>query len=282
MKNKEIQKNLKHGYIFLTTIILVIFVSFLCAEIYLKGGFRFKNNSDVKTDNEEQINQDNSDVLLEFQNITDGYKTKDTAITVVAKTNVGNKAWINDKETTVNETGVFELKIDLVTGSNEIRIEAQKPDSKKTSKKLSVIREEEPKPTDKPTVPPKEQPPIQSKPNITKPEPTTTKAPTPQQPSITGLKLHCSITNTQPTTGQTVTLSCTVKDQDDNPVNGATGNAILSWQSGALTYNFPSSNSGITQVSFPVPAGNKGTINGTVRITKDGLTVTSNFSINVQ
>lgn len=282
MENKEIQKNLKHGYIFLTTLILIVFISSLSIEIYLKGGFNFNKNSDLKTDNNEQVNQDNSDVLLEFQNITDGYKTKDATITIVAKTNTGNTAWINGKESTVNETGIFELKVDLVAGSNEITIEAQNPDQKKANKKFLVVREEEPKPTEKPTDKPKEQPPVQSKPTtITKPE-QPTKAPEPTQPSITGLKLHCSITNTQPTSGQIVILDCTVKDQNNNPVNGATGNATLNWQSGASNYNFPPSTNGTTQVSFTVPAGNKGSISGTVRITKNGLTVTSNFSINVQ
>lgn len=282
METKEIRKNLKHGYIFLSVIVLVLFGISVSVEIYLKGGFKFNLNNQTlttNTDNSSTTNTDNPEVLLEFQNITDGYKTKDSTITIVAKTNIGNKAWINGKEATVNETGVFELKVDLVVGSNEITIEAE--NQKKGSKKVSIIREEEPKPTSIPAEKPKEQPIIQPKPETI---PTVKLEPTPvpqPNPVITALKLHCSISNTQPAIGQTVNLDCTVKDQNNNPINGLTGNATVNWQSGVLNYNFPTSNNGNTQVGFAVPAGNKGSISGSVRISKDGLTVNSNFSITV-
>ncbi len=99
---------------------------------------------------------------------------------------------------------------------------------------------------------------------------------------ITGLKLSCSITNTQPLVGQTVSLDCYVKDQNNNAVNGAIGNATLNWQSGQASYNFPSSSSGSTRVSFTVPEGNIGSISGVVRISKNGLTVTSQFNVIVR
>lgn len=289
MENKEIRKNLKHGYLFLSIIVLVIFATSLSIEIYLKGGFKF-NFSSSNTDNsniEELVDTnatDNSGIFLEFQNITEGFKTKESKIKIVAKTDLGNKAWINSKEITVNPEGLFESEIELIVGSNEIVIEAENPSKQKSLKKVVVIRETDPIPTEKPKEEPKVEKPVVNTP-IPKVEPTPTIKPNPEPqptPTITALKLNCSITNTQPKVDQTVSLDCIVKDQNSNLINGANGTASINWQSGVQTISFPNSQNGSMKISFVVPANNKGTISGSVRISKDGLTVTSNFSIIVQ
>lgn len=289
MENKETRKNLKHGYIFLSIIVLVVFSLFLSLEIYLKGGFKL-NYSVISTDNtaEEKNNSetttDNSEITIEIQNINDGFTTKETKITIVAKTDIGNIAWINSKQITVNPEGIFETEIELIVGSNEVLIEAENNTGKKSSKKIVVTREVEPTPTEKPKEEPKVEKPIVNNP-IPKVDPTPIVKPTPEpqpNPTITALKLSCSITNTQPKVEQSVSLDCVVKDQSSNLISGANGTATLNWQSGVQTISFPSSQNGSMKISFVVPANNKGSITGNVRISKDGLTVTSNFSINVQ
>lgn len=284
MKNKNNEKNLKHGYVFLTGIILVLFAISLSVEIYLKGGFNFsKTETETTTDNVEV--DEHPEITLEIQNLTDGYTTKEAFITVVFLTNVNNKAWINGQEVSVSPEGYFESKIDLIVGKNEIiaKVENLKGDNKEKS--IFVIREEEkqeePKSEEK-NEPPKSkettQPIVQPEP---KPDPKP--EPEPQPNPITGLKLYCSITNTQPFVGQSVTLDCSVKDQNGSPVSGATGSVTVNWQSGFANYNLPSSNSnGNSSVSFTVPEGNKGSISGSIRVSKDGLNVNSNFSITVQ
>lgn len=284
MENKEIRKNLKQGYIFLSIIVLVVFAISISVEIYLKGGLKL--SSHLPEINNEPINKpstqtDNSDILLEFQNVTDGYKTKDSSITVVAKTDIGNKAWINGKEVTLNDAGTFELKIDLQVGNKEVTIEVENKQGKKTNKKVTIIREEEKKEEPKPT---QVETPTQKP--ITQPKPTVTPKPeqTPEQPpnsTITALKLHCSITNTQPTVGQTVSLNCSINDQNNNGISGATGNTKVNWQTGTQAVAFPNSQNGTMNIQFVVPTGNKGSITGNVQVSKDGLTVTSNFSITV-
>jgi hypothetical protein len=286
MENKEIRQNLKHGYTFLSVIVLTVFAISLSIEIYLKGGFKLNIHLPIIENEPVRVitmKTDNSGILLEFQNITDGYKTKDSSITIVAKTDIGNKAWINSKEVTSNDAGNFELKIDLTVGNNDILIEAENSQGVKVNKKITIIREEEKKEEPKPTqvVNPVQQPTtVQPKPeNTPKPEPT----PEPQpNHTITALKLHCSITNTQPSIGQTVSLDCSVKDQNSNPINGATGNTKINWQSGGQTIAFSNSQNGSMSINYVVPSGNKGVITGTVQVSKDGLTVTSNFSITVQ
>jgi len=287
MKNKPIQKNLKHGYIFLSGIILIFFALSLSTEIYLKGGFTF-----AKADNDSQepevVNErkDEDNIFLEIQNLTDGFKTEDETITVVAFTNTGNTVWINGTETEVNHEGVLEDKVDLIIGNNEIIIEAENKENKRTTQKITVIREkkEEPKEerqessqnndTNKP---------VQSPVNDPIPQPVPTPEPDPQPIPIMGLKLQCSITNTQPFIGQSASLDCLVKDQNSNPVSGATGNVTVNWQSGSKSYSLSNSNgSGTMNVSFTVPEGNSGHVSGSVRVSKDGLTVTSNFSLTIQ
>jgi hypothetical protein len=283
MKINEIEKNLKHGYIFLACIVLFLFAGSLSVEIYLKGGFKLPIGHDNKQLSEgEKTIDEHPEITLEFQNLKDGYKTKDPTITVVALTNTVNKAWINGQLAEVNPEGIFERKIDLIVGQNEIVIDAETTEGIKKSKRIVVFREEEikedPKQEEQAETPNTENP----KPVIP-PKPDPKPDPDPQPAPITGLKLYCSITNTQPFVGQTVTLDCSVKDQNGNPVSGAVGSVTVSWQSGSATYNLPSSNSGgSTSVSFTVPAGNKGSIYGSISVTKDGLTVNSNFSIIVQ
>lgn len=283
MDNKDI--NLKHGYIFLTSILLVLFAISLSVEIYLKGGFDSVIDP-VETQISEGTNDSNeAEPTIELVSLKDGYKTKESSITVVAKTEKQNKAWINGQEVAVNEEGIFELQIDLIIGTNEVLIEVENSNDASNSLVFSIIREEEkkeePKQEEIKEQPKTEIPKVEPKPETLKPV-TPTEPIQPEPNPITGLKLSCSITNTQPLVGQSVSLDCSVKDQNNNPVNGATGNATMNWQSGQASYNFPSSSSGATKVSFTVPEGNIGSISGVVRISKDGLTVTSNFSIIVK
>lgn len=283
MDNKEI--NLKHGYIFLTSILLVLFAISLSAEIYLKGGFNTVIDA-VETQISEVTNDsDEAEPTIDLVSLKDGYTTKESSITVVAKTEKKNKAWINGQEVAVNEEGIFELHIDLIIGTNEVLIDVENSNDASKSLAFSIIREEEKKEEtkqeDKQEQPKTEIPKVEPKPETPKPV-TPTEPIQPEPNTITGLKLSCSITNTQPLVGQSVSLDCSVKDQNNNPVNGATGNATMNWQSGQASYNFPSSSSGSTRVSFPVPEGNIGSISGVVRISRDGLTVTSNFSIIVK
>jgi len=283
MDNKDI--NLKHGYIFLTSILLVLFAISLSVEIYLKGGFDSVIDA-VETQISEGTNDSNeAEPTIELVSLKDGYKTKESSITVVAKTEKQNTAWINGQEVAVNEEGIFELQIDLIIGTNEVLIEVENSNDASKSLAFSIIREEEEKEEtkqeDKQEQPKTEIPKVEPKPETPKPV-TPTEPIQPEPNPITGLKLSCSITNTQPLVGQSVSLDCSIKDQNNNPVNGATGNATMNWQSGQASYNFPSSSSGSTRISFTVPEGNIGSISGVVRISKDGLTVTSNFSIIVK
>lgn len=283
MKINETEKNIKHGYFFLTSIVLVLFAISLTVEIYLKGGFNFVNSQDNKfVSEEEQVIDEHPEITLVFQNLTDGFKTKDPTITVVALTNKENRAWINGQQIEVNPEGIFEGKIDLIVGQNEIIIEVETPEGTKKNKRIDVVREEEKKEELKQEEK-VETSKIENPKPIVQPEPTPEPIPEPKPNPITGLKLHCSITNTQPFIGQIVSLDCSVKDQNGSPVNSATGSVTINWQSGSATYDLPSSDSsGNTSVSLTVPAGNKGSISGNIRVTKDGLTVNSNFSIIVQ
>jgi len=287
MKNKQIQQNLKHGYIFLASIILVLFALSLSTEIYLKGGFAFTTN-DTEAKETKVVNErkHEDEIFLEIQNLTDGFKTKDKSITVVAFTNTGNKSWINGNEVKVNNEGVLEDKVDLIIGKNEIIVEVENEEGKESIQKLTVIREkkeelkkEEPE-SPQETIPTE---PIQPPATNPVPQPVPTPEPDPQPSPIMGLKLQCSITNTQPFIGQTVALICVVKDQNNNYVSGASGNVTVNWSSGNQSYSLSNSNgSGAMNISFVVPKGNSGQIMGSVRVSKDGLTVTSNFSLTVQ
>lgn len=284
MKKAKDEKNLKHGYIFLTGIILVLFAISLSVEICLKGGFNLEK-IETRTDTDNVKADEHPEITLELQNLTDNYITKDSVITVVYLTNIDNKAWINGQEVDVSPEGYFEKKIDLIVGKNEVIAKVENPKGDKKEKSIVVVREEEkleePKEEDKTETPKNNE---TTKPIVEpeiKPEPKPDPEPQPQP--ITGLKLYCSITNTQPFVGQTVTLDCSTKDQNGSSVSGATGSVTLNWQSGSASYNLTSSNSnGSSSVSFTVPEGNKGQIAGSIRVSKEGLTVNSNFSITVQ
>lgn len=287
MKNKPIQKNLKHGYIFLSGIILVFFALSLSTEIYLKGGFTFaKAVNDSQEPEVVNERKDEDNIFLEIQNLTDGFKTEDETITVVAFTNTGNRVWINGTETEVNHEGVLEGKVDLIIGNNEIIIEAENKENKRTTQKLTVIREkkEEPKEERQESLPNNDtNKPIQQPVKDPVAQPIPTPQPDPQPSPITGLKMQCSITNTMPYVGQTVSINCTVKDQNNSPVSGVSGSATVAWQSGSQTYLLANSNGlGALNVSFTVPEGNSGQVMGSIQVSKDGLTVTSNFSLIVQ
>jgi len=288
MNNKPIQQNLKHGYIFLTGIILVLFSIAFTTEMYFNGAFAFDNiRQEEHQDEVINDNADSEEIFLEIQNLESGFKTKDKQITVVIFTNKGNKAWINQEKIDVDNQGVFESKVDLIVGENEIIVEVMSSQDESMQESITVIREvvEEPikeEPKEVKVDPPKQvNPPVNNptpKPPVIKPTPEV-----PSEPPLTGLKLQCSITNTQPFIGQTVTLSCVVKDQNNKAVSGASGSITVNWQSGIQTYQLSKSNSsGNMSKSFTVPSGNTGSLSGSVRVTKSGLTVTSNFNLTVQ
>lgn len=281
MKTRADEKNLKHGYIFLASLVLALFGICLSIEIYFKGGFNFNFSKGNTAEAQDQAETGSEDITLEFQNLPDGFTTKDSSVIVVAVTDAENRAWINGEEAEVNPEGVFERRIDIIVGQNEITALAENNDGAKKEIRTVVVREEEPEKKNE-TVSANDDKNVGP---IVKPEPKPIPIPEPdpQPPPITGLKLYCSITNSRPYVGQTVVLDCTVRDQNDRPVSGGTGSVTVSWQSGTTVYNLPSSNgNGGTAVSFAVPEGNKGSILGSVMVSKSGLSVSSNFSIIVQ
>ena len=285
MKNRE--KSLKHGYIFLSGIILTLFAVSLSTEIYLKGDFAFIEHSEEPQINElENEWKDDEELFLEIQNLTDGFKTTENIIAVVALTNTGNKSWINGVETDVNILGVLEDKVDLIIGENEIIVEVENEDGMKAIKRLTVIRKGKEKPKEEQQEPPQEvSAPVPVQLSIEDPfvPPLVVAQPEPKPNPIMGLKLQCSITNTQPFIGQTVILDCVVKDDDDKLINGATGNVTVNWQSGSENYSLSNSNdSGSMSLSFNVPEGNAGKVLGDVQVSNEGLAVTSEFSLEVQ
>ena len=288
--NKIIKHNLKHGYVFLIGIFLVLFGISLCTEIYLKGGFNRAVASKEKNTESSNLNKE-TDLFIELIGVKDGFTTSEKEITVVAKTNKDNQTWINGNEVKVNDEGIFEQVVDLVVGKNEVILEVRNNDDKK-SLTIWIIREKEfsevspvthqkedentnkSEQTPKPNVPPVEH---------QEPSPELPSQPDPVPNSITGLKLSCSITNSRPSAGQQVSLDCLIKDQNNNAVSGATGNVIVNWNSGKENYSMPNSSSnGTMKISFTVPEENQGNITGTIKVSKDGLTAVSNFSIIVQ
>lgn len=283
-------KNLKHGYIFLTGVILVLFSISFATEMYLNGAFAFDDVPEVQK-KIQPINEkaDSEKLFVEVQNLDEGFLTEDSEITIVVFTNKGNQAWINQNEVKVDDQGTFEGKVDLIVGDNEILIKVVSQNGDELQKVITVIREkveeqskeetkEDPKPTE-----------IQTKPITSpvenSPTPKTDPVPTPEpvELPLTGLKIQCSITNTQPSISQSVSISCNVTDQSNKAISSATGNITVNWQSGVQTYQLSSSNnSGMTSKSFVVPEGNNGSVSGVVKISKSGLTVTSNFSLVIQ
>lgn len=282
----EIKKNLKHGYIFLITAILIVIAIPLSVELYLSGGLNFRVQNEQGSDETYPNEQDKQEIRLEIQNLQSGYKTQDENISIIGLSEPEAAIKINDKELRADIEGRFEQKVDLVVGTNLISITAGK-DGKQREVKLEIIREvkEEPKPEqpeEKPQTPvsPTPKPQQPSKPA---PQPNPTPNPTPPPPSgLTGLKLNCSISNTQPFIGNTVSVNCTLRDQNSNPVSGGFGYVTVNWQSGTSVYTMSQSNSaGAMSASFQVPAGNSGQISGSIRASKSGLNVSSNFAINV-
>jgi hypothetical protein len=295
MNNKmQEDKNLKHGYIFLTLLILVPFFIAFGIEMHLTGGLKFlteggnETPSSYPVDEPSETPESNDEKpKLEIKNIQDGFKTKDTNITLVALTEKDNEAFVNGNKVTVAGDGMFEQKIDLNEGENKIEVRVKNGKSLENSITISVHREVEKKPEPEPTPQPNptpENPALQPQPTPT-PQPPAPE-PTPQPPAptpISGLKLQCSITNTAPFTGESVTVNCTVRDQNNNPVSGAFGYVTMSWKTGSSVYTLSQSNGGGgMSVSFTVPAGNTGANSGNVQVSKDGLNVSSNFNLNVQ
>lgn len=287
-KKQEVKQNLKHGYIFLILTLLIPFSIALFIELYSTGQLNFPQGetpTSYPIDNLEPKPVDETKPKLEIKNLTDGFNTKETSVVVVASTDIGNEAWVNNNKVTVAGDGNFEYKIELIEGKNAIELKVKNEKGIENSITIIVNREVEKKPDPEPVNPqptpvnPQPNPTPQPQPNPPAPTPT----PEPPAPSpVTGLRMNCSITNTNPFVGQSVGVNCNVKDQNGNPVSGAFGYVTVNWQSGTGVYTLSQSDGGGNMaVSFTVPAGNSGNINGSVQVSKSGLNVSSNFTIRV-
>jgi hypothetical protein len=286
-KKPEVKPNLKHGYIFLIILLMIPFSIGFGIEMYLTGQIDRLIDGGKETpvsypeDPQESVDnpEDSEKPKLEIKNLTDGFNTKESQVIIVASTDVGNEAWVNNNKVTVAGDGNFEYKIDLVEGSNAIEVKVKNVKGIENSKTISVNREVEKAP--EPTPSPQPNPNPTPTPQPQQPAPTPTPEP-PQPPAITGLKMSCSITNTNPFVGQSVGVNCSVKDQNGNGVSGAFGYVTVNWQSGAGIYTLSTSDgSGNMSASFTVPGGNSGNINGSVQVSKDGLNTSSNFTLKV-
>lgn len=293
-KEREIKKNLKHGYTFLWCIIISLFSISLGVELYLTGGLEHITAGKGETPDSYPISHPIApgEPKIEIQNLTDNYKTQEEAIALVGVTEPSIDVVINTKQLKSDETGRFEQKLDLIVGTNVVEIKAKNSKGAENSLTINIIREERPKPepTPEPTpapqpnqTPNKPAPKPSPKPNPKpNPQPTPTPPPNPPPSEVTGLKLSCSVSNTQPSVGGSVGVTCTVKDQNGKAVSGAFGYVTVSWQSGSSVYTLSQSNSsGTMSVNFKVPAGNSGRINGSIKVSKNGINVSSNFSITV-
>ncbi len=288
---EEYKKNLKHGYIFLIITLLILFTIALSYEIHLNGGISLtfvESEEAIPTSYpvETPIEIEGDKVTVIIRNLSDGYKTKESSVTLVGLTQKSNEAWVNGNKVNVAGDGQFELKIDLSEGENKIEVVAKNKDGEEAKQSITVIREVEKKEEPKVEPQPPYNPPAQNNPQpqpAPVPTPTPTPTPEPQPTPITGLKLSCSITNTAPTSGSTVSINCTVKDQNNNGVSGAFGYVTLNWKTGSSVYTLSQSDGGGNMsTSFTVPSGNTGGISGNVQASKDGLNVNSNFNLNVQ
>ncbi len=288
MSKKTVNKNLQHGYIFLGSILLLCFISSFGLEMYLKGNLPSIRKGKQEVTKSPEATKKDDEFILQLENIKSGYETTDETITIVGITQIKAENKINEKPVPLDDQNKFEKKIDLIVGKNIVVIQGYLNSELQKEITLEIFRKEkakeEPKDsgndqkTTPPSTPQKEIP--KTKP-VPSPSPKPTPTPTPSP--ITGLKMSCSINNTYPSVGQSVTISCSVKDQNEKAVQGATGFANISWQSGSALYNLSSSNSsGAMSTSFTVPNGNKGAISGVIKVSKSGLTVTSNFTLNVQ
>jgi hypothetical protein len=261
-------KNLQHGYIFLIGTLVCLFLICLVIEIQVKGGFHFSTEStNIQATTEPTPIEASDDLRLQILNIYDGFHIKDEKLIISGVTEEESTVSINDEKINIMEDGRFEKSISLNLGENFLKIVSIK-DSRTAKIEIKIFRDEiqsiEPTLTEQPV-----QLPIQ---NPVQPKPVPTIAPPISQ--ITALKMSCSITNTAPTVNQFVTINCQVKDQNGNAVSGYDGLITVNWKTGVKTY--PISSNG-----FSVPAGNTGVISGNVRVSKDGLSVSSNFNITV-
>lgn len=144
---KQVTKNLTHGYIFLITLILVPFLICLGLEIHFKGGFNINLGQEEKPGEitaEAAVDDPDPTFKLEIENLQNGYKTKETSITIVGVTEKNAIIFIQSEKVEINEEARFERKLDLNPGKNEITIQAFVDKEKKREIKLEVIREEEP------------------------------------------------------------------------------------------------------------------------------------------
>lgn len=287
---KKVTKNLQHGYIFLGVIIGIAFLTSLSVELYLTDSFALTQEAEPITEQvAEQEIELGEELEIIIQNLEDKQEVESEKISIVGVTFPDVKLFINGKETSVDETGRFERELDLIVGNNEINIKAEL-DGATSEKSVTIIRKEkqkEPEPEKKQEEKPTPNSSGGSTPNAPAPNPTPAPEPKPDPlpptPSpITGLKMSCSISNTQPFVGESVTVSCRVTDNNGKAVSGAFGYVTVNFQTGNQVKTLSQSNSsGNMSTSFSVPAGNSGRVNGSVKVSKDGLTVTSNFSINV-
>lgn len=292
MNRKEITKNLKHGYIFLGSFILLFFLIGLGIEIYLTGGLSTQSIEPKEEVIEVETSSD-SEFILEIENLESPFKTHESEITIVGKTEENAVILLNSEAIELGDQYRFEKKFDLIIGTNYISIQGFLNDELKKEITLEVIREEKVE-KKKQEETPKEEPQKQNpqpaptpqpvpNPQPSPPPPVTQQPPPPKPNPVQGLKLSCSINNTHPSIGGTVSINCAIKDQNNNSVLGAFGYVTVNWQSGSSIYTLSQSNgNGDMSVSFTVPAGNTGTISGNVQASKDGLNVNSNFNLNVQ
>lgn len=287
-KKQEVKQNLKHGYIFLILTLLTPFSIALFIELYSIGQLNFpqvETPISYPIDNPDPELVEETKPKLEIKNLTDGFNTKETSVVVVASTDIGNEAWVNNNKVTVAGDGNFEYKIELIEGKNAIELKVKNEKGIENGTTINVNREAEKKSDPIPANP---QPaPVNQQPNPTpQPQPNpTAPSPTPEPPApspVTGLRMNCSITNTNPFVGQSVGVNCNVKDQNENPLSSAFGYVTVNWQSGTGVYTLSQSDGGGNMaVSISVPAGNSGNINGSVQVSKSGLNVSSNFTIRV-
>ncbi len=286
MNKKEINKNLQHGYIFLGSIVLICFISSLALEMYLKGNFPSIHLGEQEPTEKSEEEKKEEGFILKLENIENGYETTDESVTIVGTTQAEAEIKINEKTVSINDQYRFEKKVDLIVGKNILVVQGYLDSKLQKEITFEIYRKEKEKAkpstdnkqTDTTTEQKKETPKTSLSPT---PDPTPTPTPTPSP--ITGLKMSCSINNTYPSAGQSVTISCVVTDQNSKAVQGATGFTSIGWQTGSILYNLSSSSSsGSMSLNFTVPAGNQGSINGTIKVTKSGLTVTSSFTLNIQ
>ncbi len=288
--NKIIAPKLKIGYLFLTIILSFLYGIGLFVENYFFGNSKQISTIIQESTEVKEVGAITSKPSLEILNLQNNQETTQEKIMVIAKTETGNKAIINNEEVEIQPDGKFDGSIDLIIGENQLLIEVISPENQKTESSLIIKRIIIPTPIINPTSIPSQLPsptssPISTptiKPTIVvttiKPIPTTIPV-----KSLTALKLSCSVTNTLPKSGQNVDLNCITKDQDGSLIPSVNLKITIFWKSGNQILDMPTtSNSGNSKISFVVPNGNTGVINASITAQVEGLKVTSNFTLNVQ